>query len=399
MYRRRQLNKTVESKPKEVKEEVKEQVKEQVKEEPKIKAIIVPKTAIGTISGCPMLNTLRSIDYFSSKNTDPVEFKDMVDILFSEKYLNVISKDNYWKPDNKTWSQSYSDTTSYVRNTFLPGDVIYMKGDNLTVALIITKVYSRWDGIGGDSTVKYELDYQAPGDDAKDSLDEKVLSTFTACDGTVFAFTKNTTFYNIKEYASEITPESGNYRMLVPTNLSKHVETTPEIPDGENWTNKKAIPDYKVKDGDLPVAPTGQQANKYNITTGITVEGWMVYMRMPQSEEPRTTVSDSDILGDVVKTGPIIIATVGENLTLASSYIIPFVPSPIPEDDNNAYNLSYSGNDTKFVSEPLNSDQYQINYGDTMGSNKLELKAARIYSLTQIWSNAGSEDNAPAALE
>lgn len=401
MYRRRQ-NKTIQQ-PEE---------KKVIKEEPQIKAIVTPKH--GGLNGipysCPMINVLRDINYFKDPNPEtinennpklcnPVDFQEMVNILLSKGYLNM-NISEYWK-SGESWGESYTDTTDYKRSTFLPGDVIYTKSDYLTVALLIDKVYSTFYGNGDENNnVDSTLPINPPGSEIETTLDTLVLSTFTATNGSVFSFAKGVQFKDLtsakdgKDLVSKYNNESGKYRQLIPTNISEFKgysgnqdSSTPQYSLNKKLENGN--PDeYPKNESSWPESVSGNDKDHYNLSSGVFVEGWLIYMRKDatkSSESDYSSSAENYITADVIKSSPILITKVGETLCLDSVFKIPFISEPTTQGGQRTKkSFNYSGNVTKFASEPLNSDHYQLNYGDTVGSNTIQIDTSRIYSLTAV---------------
>ena len=402
MYRRRQ-NKTIQQ-PEE---------KKVIKEEPQIKAIVTPKQggSNGIPYSCPMINVLRDINYFKDPNPEtideshpklcnPVAFQEMVNILLSQGYLNMKISE-YWK-SGESWGASYTDTTDYKRSTFLPGDVIYTKSDYLTVALLIDKVYSTFYGNGDkNNKVDSTLPINPPGSEIETVLDTLVLSTFTATNGSVFSFAKGVQFKDLtnakdgKNLVSKYNNENGTYRQLIPTNISEFKGYSGQGDIPQYSLNKKdgnGLPDeYPKNESSWPIELEDSETtikDHYNLSSGVFVEGWLIYMRKDATESSKSDYSsnaENYITADVIKSGPILITKVGETLCLDSVFKIPFVKEPTTQGEQRTKkSFNYSGNVTKFASEPLNSDHYQLNYGDTVGSNTIQIDTSRIYSLTAV---------------
>lgn len=382
MYRRRQ-------KAQEKKEEQKIEEVEVVKPaEPEIKKVIVPRAAAQDYGNVPMVNILRKINYFSdSSETHAVPFEKMIDIAFSSGYLNVDDKE-WYKESTVNWGTlntssasevpngAYTDTTNYSRTTFMSGDVIFTKDAKKSFAFVITKVYSNYLGEdNSNNDVSSVLDYHPPvGGEVDDDIDSLVLSSFVACNGNVYMFKKNATFGNIKTFVST-TGTEGDYVFLAPTNKSEPAGVTSD-PNRTAPSNDNKPANYPAE-ADVPTAPTTTESeNKFNLTNGVVVEGWFIYMR---STEEGSAQAPSNITGDIIRSGPIVIAKVGSSLSLGGSLRIPYVAST-----SSTYSLYYDGNDTKFACEPLNSEQYQVNYGDVTGSRNFTITESKIYSLANV---------------
>ena len=385
MYRRRQ-------KAQEKKEEQKIEEVEVVKPaEPEIKKVIVPREAAKDYGNVPMVNILRKINYFNgSSETHAVPFEKMIDIAFSKGYLNVDDKE-WYKETNVNWGTidtsseeestngAYTDTTNYSRSIFMSGDVIFTKDANKSFAFVITKVYSNYLGEDNSSNdVSSVLDYHPPvGEETVDDIDSLVLSSFVACNGNVYMFKKNATFGDIKTFVST-TGTEGDYVFLAPTNKSEPAGVTSD-PNRTVPSSADKPANYPGSD-DVPTAPTTGSENKFNLTNGVVVEGWFIYMR---SSEEGSAQAPSNITGDIIRSGPIVIAKVGSSLSLGGSLRIPYVASS-SESSSSTYSLYYDGNDTKFACEPLNSEQYQVNYGDVTGSRNFTITDSKIYSLVNV---------------
>ena len=303
----------------------------------------------------------------------------MIDIVFSKGYLNVKEDPNYLDT-SKSWDQAFTDTTNYERNIFICGDVIYVHDAHKSIALLITKVYE--DDENGKTSS--QLDYQPPvGKDSDDvnTEDSKIVQSFNTCEGTVYMFKKGVTFGEIKQFASQYTSgsNSGEYRKLYPSNVSKYDN---ENSDPTFTLNKKEegeqtgeLPEGYPTQGDIPKYTEGTTEDKFNLTNGVTIEGWLIYRRSTVDSTSTTEVQEPiNITGDIIKTGPIVISKVGTTLNVGSVFKIPY---------NNG-NFYYNGEATKFSSEPLNSEHYQSNYGDTTGNNVIQINESKIYSLTKI---------------
>lgn len=385
MYRRRNNNI-----PSKINEEKKVENKEN-QNEPVIKAIYKPRQDAPDYGNSPMLNVLRPTIYFeeSSEDIHYVTFNKMVDILFSEGYLNV-KKTEWYKDNTKQWSEAFTNTTNYERSTFIPGDIIFTHNEHMSFALLITAIYSSFD----DKSPSLYLDYNPPvgGNIIENSEDTMLLQSFNTCNGTVYMFKHNTKFEDIKPYVSTFKTgtEAGKYRKLVPSNLSE--ATNNEEPSDYTFnrkSNKKddndVKPDgYPVKT-ELPTITT-TTPKQFNLKNGIPVEGWLIYFKSTKNSEGTTDEQGpSNIIGDVIASGKIIITKVGEYLSLNGICRIPHIDSTSTTPSGTFY---YNGNNIRVVAEPLNSEHYQQNYGDNESETPITVKSSGIYSLSQIIAKA-----------
>ena len=398
MYRRRQQR--TQSKQVEEIKQVEEVKKVEKKEEPVIKAVVKPQKKSNYDNyKAPMVNILRAKNYFGTLGDDNhyVPFGTMVDTVFSKGFLYVEQSDKYGiKPngsENIDWHESFVNTTNYERNTFMCGDIIYTHDAKRSIAFLITKVYEG-TGEGEDNTVKSELQMYPPvGPKEEDNTEDgQILSSFVTCTGTVYMFKQETKFSDIKEYASKYTSGNKNdeYRKLYPTNLSAYSGTnnsdtngtfTSKRGEGENETQ---IPDGYPKVEDLP---TETQEAKFMLTTGVVVEGWLIYMTSSKEGEE---INPDNITGDIIRTGKIVITKVGDYLNLGGVLKFPYVKEESASSTSNFY---YNGNDTKFASEPLNSEHYQLNYNDTTGTRYFTVTMSCIQSLKGIMEYLGGQNN------
>lgn len=418
MYRRRQ-NRSVQmnneqQQQQQNKVEDKPQVEAQTIQEyhePVIKATVShvpPKKLVDTpINYCPMVNTLRAIDYFGKTGVKSVSFEDMVDVLFSEGYLNV-SKDTYdhyfvadstmpsgYKPKegdaiSQNWNGLYTTTSNYDRDTFVAGDIIFGRSQNITVAFLISKVY-KGSSTNGTSSV---LDYNPPvgGDKKIEQKEDSIrLSTFSDVEGNVYSFALDVQLNDLlngkytlngveKTNLVSVDIQTQKPVILVPTNQSKDAENT-SAPQGRTATQIATSAEYPLADL-FPEEKTGEISNRYNLTTGVNVEGWLIYMYYTGSEtgESESKLDPSKIVSDVIKTGPITISTIGaELLELGGVFKYPFKgPSTSPQE---IVKFEHTGNNTRFASEPLNSQQYQANFGEIQSINELDFIESNIHTL------------------
>jgi hypothetical protein len=295
--------------------------------------------------------------------------------------LNV-SETEYYK--NGEWNESYENTTNWKRDTFMSGDVIYTHDTHTSFAFLITKVYK---GQAADNSISSELDMEPPVGPKEDNTeDEQILSSFVACTGTVYMFKEGVKFKDIKGNVSKL-GEDGAYRKLYPTNVSEYYGRNSD----PNFTSCKKTeeqrPEFYPSKEDLPIEE-GATANQFNLTSGVVVEGWLIYMKSTVNSESDGAVQDTkNIIGDIIRTGPIVVSVLSKTtLNLGSTYSLPFYL----ESGNNQ--MTFNGDSTKFASEPLNSEHYQLNYGDTVGSNSIPVNTTRIYSLSAVLAHKTPEE-------
>lgn len=364
MYRRRNIinNKVNEEKKVEKKE---------IKEEPVIKAVYKPRQVTAPYGNAPMLNVLRPINYFENNDGHYVPFNKMVDIVFSEGYLNVKDTE-YYKESSKYWREAFTDTTDYERSTFMPGDLIYTHNGHISYAFLINAVYPSFD----INDPKSFLDYNPPvgGNPEEDPESKYLLQSFNACNGYVYMFKHGTTLEKIKEYISvyKSGTEQGKYRKLIPSNLSE--PTNNEEPADYTFnrrSNKKdeagTPPQGYPQASDLPKSSTTKQ---FNLQEGVCVEGWLIYMTSTAEPEGTEVQKPSNIRGDIVKSGKIIITKVGDYLSLGGICRFPYIDSTATEPKGKFY---YNGENTRVAAEPLNSEHFQQNYGDEQGERDIEV--------------------------
>ena len=382
MYRRRvnrNVDKINEIKP--VKEEVKEvkeikEVRKEIKNEPVIKAIYKPRREVNDYGKVPMLNILRPINYLdeNTENYHYVPFDKMIDIVLSKGYLNV-NETEYYLPTGNTWGNigddngTFKDTTNYKRETFLCGDVIFTHDDHKSIAFLITTVYENYE----EGIIKSQLDYKSPvGGTVENEELNLILQSFNACNGNVYMFTKGTKLSDIQNYVSKDISRN-EFRKLLPSNVSAYSGETSEPNYTLNKKGDEEMPKDYPKKEDLPTKE--EESEQFNLINGVTVEGWLIYMKSTQESDQEI----GNITGDVIKSGPIIITKVEQSLNLSNVFKFPYIKST--ETTGKFY---YNGNDTKFANEPLNSEHYQSNYGDTMGNKLIQVSESKIYSLNQI---------------
>ena len=405
MYRRRnqrvqQGSPVVPPKQEHPQEKPQEQPK-QKQEEPVIKAAIAAQRK-GTLyeKYCPMVNVLRPINYIEDKDEShhSVPFDVMVDVLLSKGYLNGNFKTykakyagNEPSADAESWSEIYTKTTNYERSILSPGDIIYSNDGIKTIAFLVNTVYK--------SGAEYKkLDINPPigaGDDepVDDGLGV-VLSTLSDCNGTVYPFANGVTLRQLVEYPSEQgkiclvskTKTDDKLRKLVPTNMSKPNGTNPDATgdtpsftakiggpeDGENDQDKIYTPEnYAEIDSETP-------QNQFNLTSGCNVDGWLIYMYSTKTEAEAGDNYIATIVGDVVRTGSIMVASLeNSSISLGGVLTFPYIAAAGQQAD-----FTYAGNCQGFASEPKNSEQYQINYGDTSATETLSAKESSIYTFT-----------------
>lgn len=389
--------------------EKKEEPKQQPhpKSEPVIAKIVPPLRGEGIVSygKVPMVNVLRDIEYFSVATGHSVTFEKMIDIAFSEGYLNV-DQSGWYIDNNLSWGSVYQpgdpnaepavaekagafrDTTDYTRSTFMCGDVIFTRDANKSFAFLITKVYSNYIGEGMENDVQSVLQYKPPngtGEDDND-LENSYLSSFSLCNGDVYMFTRNAQFKDIKAYVSKDTNKNSEYRVLHPSNVSVHKgETTnTNFTAGKGAAPTTKVPDDYPKKNDVPLEDA-DEAGHFNLTNGTVVEGWFIYMKSEAEEANQTA---ANITGDIVRTGPIVIAKIGNSISIGNSMRLSHGTTTV------SASLYYDGNDTKLASEPLNSEHYQKNYGDAVGSKSYVLTDLRIFSLKAIMDYAEAAESA-----
>lgn len=362
MYRRRQQRI---QKPEEVK-------KVEKKEEPVIKAVVKPQRKATYDENCPMVNILRAVKYFNEENNEHfyVPFNTMIDIALSKGYLNVDETEYYKDGD---WSESYENTTHWTRDTFMCGDVIYTHDDHTSFAFLITKVFI---GPAADKSISSGLIMDPPVRPKENNVeDEQILSSFVACTGTVYMFKDSVKFKDIKEHASTI-GEGGSYRKLYPTNVSAFSGRN-EDPSFTSGKTAEQKPDYYPKKEDLPIKE-GATPNQFNLTSGVVVEGWLIYMKST-ANSTNAEQNTTNIIGDIIRTGPIVISVLSKTtLNLGSTYSLPFYM------EDGTKQMTFNGDSTKFASEPLNSEHYQQNYSDSQNFKRITVSETSIYSLKQI---------------
>lgn len=411
MYRRRNQ--------KQVQQEQKvEEKKVEKKEEPVIKYVVQPRgAAMPEIGKVPMLNTLRSIDYFNITSTaqKPVSMKYVVNTLLSHGYLNAdfayYNDDNESTPkkftsDDGDWSALYQDTTNFNRKTFAPGDLIMFKTNtasagNLTVGLLIDKIYTTKaseTGLEEESKLKYDPPVPLENVRTSDPFEVEV-SGLQDCKGISYMFNEGTKLRDIAKfcsYTADQTEGSEKYseiRKLEPTNMSEFAGVDSRYVTTNSWgkTARKTgddnyIPPYTdaTDIGSRPYPAASGSDSQFNLTSGVIVDGWLIYLTGNYTDAGTSTTIDNEatafalagvqtIMGDVVKTEKVAITTIGNQiLNVGNIFQIPYSVTK---------QVVYSGNSTKFASEPLNSEQYQLKYGDTVGERYFTITEQKIYSL------------------
>lgn len=408
MYRRRnqrvqQGSPVVPPKQEHPQEKPQEQPK-QKQEEPVIKAAIAAQRK-GTVyeKYCPMVNVLRPINYIEDKDEShhSVPFEVMVDVLLSQGYLNgkfTTYKAKYAgnepSADAESWSEIYTNTTTYNRSILSPGDIIYSNDGIKTIAFLVNTVYK--------SGAEYKkLDINPPiGNDDDEPVDDGldvVLSTLSDCNGTVYPFANGVQLRQLVEYPSEQgkiclvskTTTDDKLRKLVPTNMSKPNGTNPDATgntpsftakvggpedgeDGENGVDTIYIPESYAEPSSVA---------QFNLKSGCNVDGWLIYMYSTRAKDEEGISDDAyiaSIVGDVVRTGSIMVTPLeGSSISLGGVLTFPYIAAAGQQAD-----LTYVGNCQGFASEPKNSEQYQINYGDTTATETLSAKESSIYTFT-----------------
>lgn len=381
----------------------------QKQEEPVIKAAIAAQRK-GTVHNkyCPMINVLRGIDYFGANgaNQHYVSFETMVDILLSKGYLNgkistytqqyYDDKEGADKPNvpastSNTWSEIYTNTTSYKRDMLCAGDVLYAHDDHKTVAFLVNTVYKSSADSESDSTLDINPPIgmeQAPVDDGLGV----VLSTLVDCNGTVYPFANGVTLRQLVEYQSQqgqtclvskTTDEK--LRKLVPTNMSTHAGTNPDATgDNPTFTAKVGGPedDEEVKDYTPAyenLATYDQNGASFQMNTSIA-DGWLIYMYSTKTEAEAGDNYYASIVADVIRTGAIMITPLGKGNSISlGGGVLTF---PYIAEGAGSAKFSYTGNCEGFASEPLNSEKYQINYGDTKAIRSFNVTESSIYTFT-----------------
>lgn len=394
MYRRR-INKS-NVKPVEQHEEKKE--KKEPVNEPVIRAVVSNNrgdpTKIETL--CPMLNTLRGINYLRANNTNmyPIDFSWMVDIALSSGYLKfdfdvyshvlkldddgktVIGKTNDMIVTGATtWSQIYTDTTTYNRpKGVIAGDVIYGKSEKIMFAFLVTKTYVQTKP---DDTIS-EAVYDPPVDAVDEpSADPEYMSSCVGCTGNVWPFKAGVTFEDIEDYISK--DASGAYRVLAATNVSKFDHVNSAVgPSG--WTSRgddepeawcQKMP-QKDKWPTQPASTPEVLSNSY-----ITAYGWFIYMYCTEG----TTAADK-VVGDIIRTGPLPVATGDDFVSIGNC-----ITFKIDLATKSNSKLIFKGGSNSIVTEPLNSEHYQNNFGDSQGEVTIELEDCGIETLSVFAQN------------
>lgn len=418
MYRRRNQ--------KQVQQEQKvEEKKVEKKEEPVIKYVVQPRGAdMPEIGKVPMLNTLRNIDYFNITSADqkPISMKYVVNTLLSHGYLNAdfayYNNDNQATPkkftsDGSDWSALYIDTTNYNRKTFAPGDLIMFKTNtasagNLTVGLLIDKVYTTKAseaGLEEESKLNYDPPVPLENVGTSNPFDVEV-SGLQDCRGVSYMFNEGTKLKDVAKFCSytanqiEGEEDYSQIRKLEPTNMSAFAGVNSAyVVSGGSWGNSARkegednwIPPYTdatdIGSRPYPVASGSTLESQFNLTSGAIVDGWLLYLTGTTTDIDKETTAFSlagvqTIMGDVVKTEKVAITTIGNQiLNIGNVFQIPFSATK---------QVVYNGNSTKFASEPLNSEQYQKKYGDTVGDRYFTISEQKIYSLKKCCLDGSKE--------
>ena len=262
----------------------------------------------------------------------------------------------------------------------------------MTFGFLIDRVYKA-DTTNGGFAEESRLYYTPPSplgneETTTENPMDVPISSLSDCKGIVYMFNANTTLKDIAKYLSYSAQQSegresyDQLRKLEPTNMStpNGVDSTYNNATTGDWGNKPAR-----KEDEYEFIPPAESrptqltsgTDHFNLTSGALVDGWLIYMTASEDltasgvTVDQTTVGK--ITGDVVKTERVAITTIGNQiLNLGNVFQIPYTE---------ANGVKYSGNNTKFASEPLNSEQYQVKYGDTVGERNLPIKMRGIYSL------------------
>ena len=228
---------------------------------------------------------------------------------------------------------------------------------------------------------------------------EVKLSSLNDCNGVVYMFKQGVELKDIKtliSYTKDQTTGIEKYdelRKLEPTNVSvySHVNTTVITEDNANWGSgsRKEDNDDDFLPSSKPTTPATGNETQFNLTSGTIVDGWIIYMTSSASSLDATgniTLANvQTITGDVVKTEKVAITTIGNKiLSIDNVFQVPF--------DASTKQVKYCGNSTRFASEPLNSEQYQVKYGDTVGERGIPIVSQKIYSLKRCVGETGTVD-------
>ena len=405
MYRRRNQ--------KQVQPEQKvEEKKVEKKEEPVIKYVVQPRGDLPSIGKAPMINTLRNINYFNltatpDKYSVPAQW--ILETLLSKGYLNA-NYDYYNKDPSGTaytgissWKDLYKNTTNFKRSTFAPGDLIMFETNNtvdgnsvntnLSVGFLISNVYKAQ---ASEFAPESQLDYSPPikleDRSEGDTKFNVLMSSLTLYLNMYVTPLQSVKLGDVREYCSysqQPQNDDGDYeklRKLEPTNMSVYDKRNPLYPASyQSVEPREADPAYMPPANTStvftrPVTPDSGSEGQFNLLSGSIVDGWLIYMYTTSNALTADAAITKDgvatITGDVIKTEKVSITTIGNKiLSIGNVFQIPY------DAVSNTYNIKYSGNATKFASEPLNSEQYQLKYGDTVGERIITAKTMGIWSL------------------
>ena len=367
-----------------------EHPKKEEKNEPVIKAVVAAPRGDQITTYCPMINTLRPIKYIERGAGDEgvsVPFDTMIDIVLADGYLRG-DFDHYKEGVDGTissWRDIYTDSTGYKRSTFVAGDVIFTRDGKKTIAFLINTVYK--GGVGSSKTSELAVD--SPVSENKDDQMETYLSSFSDCKGNVFMFEqgvkflelvnhKNTKNDVVRDLVSKWTSGSNKdeYRKLEPTNMSVYDKANPNMNNEPTFTEPKRGETKYIDPTEnyYPEEPK-TSATSFQLTSGVTVDGWLIYMYSTAE-----TVTPASIVGDIIRTGPIVITTVGsETLSLGGIFTFPWIATGATSGK-----FTYTGNATRFASEPLNSQHYQLNFGNTVADENLDVTESQIHTFKKF---------------
>ena len=403
MYRRRNVNLNKQKEEDHQKKEV---------NEPKTKVVYVPRNAgtFPTIGSVPMLNTLRDVNYLripTESTSVPVDFDVAVEVLLSSGYLNI-NFDHYLQKtyDNvntliadgapTNWKEMYTATTSFTRTTLLPGDVIFAKGTKSSIGFLVTDIlkdFSSYNPTTSNDSENFSGTLSRETPDGSESVDEQytlkqeICQSLTTCSGTMIPFSAGVKVDHLfrakvdnKECFVSCKANTQEIRNYKPTNLSIYTGT-----DTTNWTapRKEYSTSIDPTVNDLLTEETAIE-KRFGALNTIYVQGYWIYLK--SSEEVNysnlSKITVGKITGDVIRTGPIKIGTVGailkeENRNLCQCLSIgDFI---FKKDTANEF--QFQGNSTSTVFEPMNSQSYEANYGNAMGTYDFVPTEIEIYSM------------------
>ena len=361
--------------------------KKEEKNEPVIKAVVAAPRGDQLKTYCPMVNLLRPIKYIEQTDGKGIDFETMINIVLSEGYLKA--NFDHYKPSGSSaedWSGIYNKTTGYKRKTFVAGDVIFSKSANRTIAFLISTVRKG----GENSDITSSIFYDPPvGDEVKESEEDVFLSSFSDCKGNVYMFAEDVQLKDLVEHIDKATNNEKDlvskwkegvnkdkHRKLEPTNMSEY-----NGKDTANFTSRGAGAETNGKDPDETDYPTVESsATSFNLSNGVTVDGWFIYMYSTAAGTSEDPIAPSNIVGDIVRSGPIVITTVGsETLSLGGIFTFPWIATSATSGK-----FTYTGNATRFASEPLNSQQYQLNFGNTVANEETDVIESDIYTFAKF---------------